>query len=66
MRVPCNIEERELESEHGPFMGVVVTCSRCEAQVEAFGTGKTSIRRCFAMLHDDCDEQNFYHDEDEP
>ena len=65
MRVPCTVEYRELQGEHGMIDGVVVTCSRCEKQTESFGTTDASVKRCFALLREDCDERNFYHDEEE-
>jgi hypothetical protein len=45
---------------------VIVTCTRCEATAESFGTSEASIRRCFILLREQCDEQNFYYaDENE-
>jgi len=61
MRVPCSVEYRELQGEHGMIDGVVVTCSRCEKQTESFGTGEGSIKRCFVLLKEDCDERNYYY-----
>lgn len=60
MRVPCTVEYRELQGEYGPVDGVVVTCSRCEKQTESFGQGDISLKRCFALLRQDCDERNYY------
>jgi hypothetical protein len=39
-----------------------VTCSRCDHQTESFGTSGASIRRCLALLREECpeDEENFY------
>ena len=66
MRVLCTVEEAELENDNGrPIDGVIVTCTRCEATAESFGTSEASIRRCFILLREQCDEQNFYYaDED--
>jgi hypothetical protein len=66
MRVPCEVEQVELDGDHGPVDGVMVTCSRCEATAEAFGTHEGSIRRCFVQLRDQCDEENFYYADEEP
>jgi hypothetical protein len=46
MRVLCTVEEAELENDNGyPIDGVIVTCTRCEATAESFGTSEASIRR---------------------
>lgn len=68
MRVECEIEEVEIEDDRGrEIAGVRVTCSRCGAEKESFGTGEASIKRCLALLRDDCekDEANFYIVEEE-
>jgi len=59
--VKCTVEEVELENDRGGLTdGVRVTCSRCDAETESFGTGPASIRRCFILLREQCDEENFY------
>lgn len=62
MRVECEVEEDDLEGDHGTVKGVVVTCSRCGHVVESFGTTGRSIRRCLAMLKEECPngESNYY------
>ena len=68
MRVPVEVEETELDGDHGgPVPGVLVTCSRCRHQVEVFGTGDSSVRRGCVMLRDECAEGgwNFYVPPDE-
>lgn len=60
MKVECEVEYVELEGNYGPVDGVRVTCTRCERSTESFGTGEKSINRCLAMLHNGCDEDNFY------
>ena len=63
MKVECSIEEVELENDRG-FMveGVCATCSRCDHQVESFGTGEASRLRCLAVMREECPEgeRNFY------
>lgn len=55
MRVFCEVEETDLENDHGQIVpGVVVTCSECEHKVESFGTGAGSIRRYLALLREEC------------
>ena len=65
MRVLCEVRQEELESEYGPVAGVVVTCSRCDHEVSSFGVTAASTKRCFALLHEECpnDESNFYMEE---
>ena len=66
MRVPCNVEYTQIENERGfPVDGVVVTCSRCEKQAESFGQSEASIKRCFILLRETCDEQNYYYSDEE-
>lgn len=36
--------------------GVVVTCSRCGHATESCGTGDSSIRRCLALMREECPE----------
>jgi hypothetical protein len=65
-RVPCEVEETELEGDHGLIPGVIVACSRCGATTESFGTGEASIKRCLALMREDCPEgeSNWYFVED--
>jgi len=62
MRVECTVEETELDGDHGPVPSVIVTCSRCDHCTESFGTSDVSIRRCLALLNEECplEENNFY------
>jgi hypothetical protein len=64
MRVLCEVEETMLENDDGiEVAGVVVTCSKCDHTTESFGTSEASLKRCFALLHEECplDENNYYH-----
>lgn len=66
MRVACSVDETELENDEGrPVDGVEVTCSRCQHSTESFGTGPASVRRCMALLREECPngEENFYYAE---
>ena len=58
MKVTADIEVVEMEGDYGKVYGVQAQCSRCDHAVESFGTGRDSIRRCLALLHND--EKNFY------
>ncbi len=63
MRVPCTVDEIDMEGEYGGDVpGVCVTCSRCDNQTESFGTGPASVRRCLVLLREECpnEESNFY------
>ena len=65
MNVPCEVHETELEGDYGMVDGVEVVCSRCGHFTESFGTGPASIRRCLALLREECPkkERNFYEEE---
>lgn len=62
--IPCTILEIDLESETSGRMipGVVATCSRCQHETESFGTSDDSIRRCLALMRQECPrgQRNFY------
>lgn len=62
-RIECEAEEVELVDERGDDVpGVAVTCGECDHRVESFGTSGRSIRRCLALLREECPrgEANFY------
>lgn len=66
MRVKCEVEYTELENDRGfPVDGVIVTCSRCERSEESFGQTEASVKRCFVLLKEGCDENNFYYSDEE-
>jgi hypothetical protein len=63
MTVSCEIEEIDLEGDSGGDVpGVQATCTRCQHRTESFGTDDRSIRRCLALMRDECPnkERNFY------
>lgn len=63
MNVRCDVQEVELEGDSGRERpGVRVTCERCEHTVESFGVESGSLRRCAALLREQCPrrERNFY------
>lgn len=63
--VLCSVAYVDLEGDNGPQAGVEVTCNRCKHTAESFGEGPESIRRCLALLRDDCprNEKNWYVEE---
>ncbi len=68
MRVECEVVQVELENDDGvPIDGVCATCSRCEHETHSFGTGEASVKRCLALLREECPngESNFYVEADE-
>ena len=63
MRVECEIEVGEIENEGGRMVpGVSVCCGRCGHTVESFGTTERSVKRCFAIMKEECpnSESNYY------
>ena len=60
--VECDVTETELEGDEGPVDGVVATCSACGHCAESFGTSDASVRRCLALLREECPlgESNYY------
>jgi len=68
VRVPVTIEEAELETDEGRMIdGVVAICTRCDHEVESYGTSERSVKRCLALMREECPEgeSNFYVDENE-
>jgi hypothetical protein len=68
-RVPCAIEDTELEGDYAdadgyPVLveGVCATCSRCGHETESYGTSDRSVRRCLALMREECPEgqSNYY------
>lgn len=64
MRVECEVEDVMI---HNPDTGedqpgVCVTCTECEHCEESFGRTARSVRRCLALLRENCPEgmSNFY------
>jgi hypothetical protein len=66
-RVLCEVVEVELEGDYTEVDGVMATCSRCGHETESFGTSDASVRRCLALLREECPrgEHNFYVDEED-
>ncbi len=65
--IECMVEEVEVENEESRLVpGVMATCSECDHSVESYGTGGASVRRCLAVMRDECPrgENNFYVEEE--
>lgn len=60
MEVECEIQELVLED--GMMDGVMAECGNCGHQTTSNGTGEASIRRCLALMREECPEgeRNFY------
>lgn len=61
-RIACVVEYADLQGDNGEVEGIQVECPRCGHQTESFGTSAASVRRCLALLREECpyDESNFY------
>ena len=62
-KIKCSIEETYLENDSGiEVESVIATCSKCGHTTESFGTSEASIKRCLAIMNDECPrgENNFY------
>jgi hypothetical protein len=62
MRVACDIAYVDLEGDYTEVEGVCATCPRCGHQTESFGTSPASVRRCLALLREQCPngDNNYY------
>lgn len=62
-RVKCLVEEVDLVNESGRTVkGVRATCSRCDHEEESYGRAPPSIKRCLALMRENCEqgEENYY------
>lgn len=64
-RVECVVEYTEILHKGVSVPGVVVTCGACGHAVESFGEGERSVKRCLALLREECpeNEDNYYVEE---
>jgi hypothetical protein len=63
MRVDCEVSYVTLTNDNGIDVdGVEVVCSRCGHKTQSFGTGERSVKRCLALMREECPEGecNFY------
>lgn len=62
-QVNCTVEEVDAPGSSGkPVRSVCATCTRCGHQVSSFGTHEKSIKRCLAVMSNECPrgERNYY------
>ncbi len=67
MKVECAYEEIAIENDSGILIdSIELQCSRCDHITKSFGTSNRSIKRCLALLAEECalGEDNFYIVED--
>lgn len=65
--VKCEVAHVDLTNEEDVEVpGLEVTCSRCGHRVESFGQRGRSLRRCLAVMREECPrgEENFYQSEE--
>ena len=57
-RIECVIEhDVDVEADDGRMVnGVRATCTCCDATTEAFGTTGKSVRRCLALMREECEQ----------
>ena len=67
-KVECMVDYTEEENEEG-FVNdcVMVECGECGHETQSWGHGKPSVKRCLALLREECPdgESNFYVDGDD-
>jgi len=67
-KIECEIELEDVSDGFGSQQPVVkAICSRCGYETMSFGTSDKSVRRCLALMREECpkDERNFYVDSEE-
>lgn len=67
-KVACEVSYQQVKNEKGIMVdGVKLTCSRCAHETWSYGTSERSIRRCLALMGEQCPEgeNNFYVSEDD-
>lgn len=61
-RIECDLVKFDKRTDGKSIPSVMVTCSKCGHQTESYGTHERSIRRCMALLAQECPnyESNYY------
>lgn len=61
-RVKVAVAETYLSGDYGDVEGIEATCRRCGNYEESYGTSDNSIKRCLALMRENCPrgENNFY------
>ena len=65
MQIGCSVSEDLMDGDCGDVEGVTAECSRCGHTTESYGTGEASVRRCLALMPEECPEgeSNYYTDD---
>lgn len=61
--IACELEYTTLENDDGRYIeSVELTCSECGHKTTSFGVGDRSVKRCLALMREECPEgqRNFY------
>jgi hypothetical protein len=61
-RVECEIEQITQDDQPA----IQATCTQCEHSTVSFGTTERSVKRCLALMREQCPEgeENFYVEEE--
>ncbi len=70
MNVLVATSEERVEANEiagGSILGIVARCTKCDHVTESWGTTERSVRRCLALMREECPEgeTNFYVDEND-
>ena len=61
--VDCDITDIEMDGSNGyPVASVLAECRICGFVTSSYGTSEASIRRCLAMMREECPrrQRNYY------
>lgn len=67
-KIECEVTFGDTENDDGRTVEcTTVTCGECDHTVESYGTSSRSVKRCFALLREECPrgESNYYVPDDE-
>ncbi len=61
-KVYCDTEYIRVKGNFGMVDSVRLECTECEHKVTSFGQSDKSVRRCLALMREECPsgEENFY------
>ena len=65
-KIECSITYDTVENKDGyDVSGTIATCQDCGHEVTSYGTTDRSVKRCFAVMKEECpsEENNFYVEE---
>lgn len=62
-KVVCDVDYGRTENENGVEVDCVTcTCTECGHETMSYGSGSASVRRCLALMKEECPEgrSNYY------